>query len=38
MTEDELFEKALRYLYEKLLEQLGVTANIIITKKDDGEK
>ena len=38
MTEDELFEKALRYLYEKRLEQFGVTANIIITKKEDGEK
>ena len=38
MTEDELFEKALRYLYEKRLEQLGITANIIITKKEDGEK
>ena len=38
MTEDELFEKALRYLYEKRLEQLGVTANIIIAKKEDGEK
>lgn len=29
----DVFEKALRYLYERQLEKLGVTANIIITKE-----
>lgn len=28
----DVFEKALRYLYEKQLEKLGLTADIIITK------
>ena len=33
--EEDIFAKALRFLYEKRLEQIGVEADIIITKKDD---
>lgn len=33
--EEDIFVKALRFLYEKRLEQIGVEADIIITKKDD---
>lgn len=29
---EDIFEKALRFLYEKRLEQLGIEADIIITK------
>lgn len=35
--EEDIFEKALRYLYECRLKKLGVEANIIITKKEDEE-
>ena len=34
---EDVFEKALRLLYERRLEQLGVTATIIITKVSDGK-
>ena len=39
MNED-IFEKALWFLYEKRLEQLGIEADIIITKitEEDAEK
>ena len=30
---EDIFEKALRLLYERRLEQLGVTANIIIMRE-----
>ena len=33
--EEDIFVRALRFLYEKRLEQIGVEADIIITKKDD---
>lgn len=33
--EEDIFVKALRFLYEKRLEQIGVQADIIITKKED---
>ena len=33
--EKDIFEKALRLLYERRLEQLGVTADIIITREAD---
>ena len=33
--EEDIFVKALRFLYGKRLEQIGVEADIIITKKDD---
>lgn len=33
--EKDIFEKALRLLYERRLEQLGIQADIIITKTDD---
>ena len=33
--EEDIFVKALRFLYEKRMEQIGVEADIIITKKDD---
>lgn len=37
-TEEDTFEKALRLLYERRLEQLGLQADIIITKiGDEGE-
>ena len=32
------FEKALRFLLEKRLEQLGIQANITIIKKPENEK
>ena len=35
--EDILFKKALRYLYENRLEQIGVQADIIITKKEPSD-
>jgi hypothetical protein len=37
---EDIFEKALRFLYEKRLEQLGIEADIIITKitEEDAEK
>lgn len=34
----DVFEKALRYLYEKQLEKLGLTADIIITKISSEEQ
>lgn len=33
--EEDIFVKALRFLYEKRLEQIGVQADIIITKKEE---
>ena len=33
--EEDIFVKALRFRYEKRLEQIGVEADIIITKKCD---
>lgn len=35
--EEDIFVKALRFLYEKRLEQIGVQADIIITKKGEDE-
>ena len=35
--EDILLKKALRFLYEKGLEQIGVQADIIIAKKDTSD-
>ncbi len=34
---EDIFVKALRFLYEKRLEQIGVQADIIITKKDTSD-
>jgi len=36
--EEEVFAKALKFLYERWLEQLGIQAEIIITKKTDLQK
>lgn len=36
--EEDIFEKALRFLYECRLKKLGVEADIIITKKEEVEK
>lgn len=33
--EEDIFERALRFLYERRLEQLGIQADIVITKIDD---
>lgn len=35
--EEDIFVKALRFLYGKRLEQIGVQADIIITKKEEDE-
>lgn len=36
--EEDIFEKALRFLYECRLKKLGVEADIIITKEEEVEK
>ena len=33
--EEDIFVKALRFLYEKRLEQIGVQADVIVTKKEE---
>ncbi len=37
-TEEALYVKMLRFLYERQLEQLGIKAEIIITKNIDFQK
>lgn len=36
--EDALFRKALKFLYEMRLQELGYTADVIVTRKDEAEE
>lgn len=37
--QEDVFQRALRYLYERGLEHIGgIKAEVVITKKEEGEK